>query len=205
VKLVKGQKLLVLRYNITVEPNCIDLHKKVIEQLGYCWFGKIGKIPSAWMLESVFSEESPSIVLFNRVGSFISRLVDFSYETQYEGVPGYYNSQLYENGVYPESYYKLQSMERIDDEELARFIVISSNKTLLDTLNGKAMSSFFFVGYEQLPLTPINKKLKSDRFAQAKQKSDTCKYIKHGICMNRRSINYQYECEHPSKCAKQSF
>ena len=81
MELVKGQKLLVFRYSVNVEPDCISLHQGVIEQFGYCWFGKIGKIPSAWMLEAVFSEKKPSIILFNRFGAYISEVIDFSYET----------------------------------------------------------------------------------------------------------------------------
>ena len=144
-----GQKLLVLRYNTKVEPECIKLHQNVIQQTGYCWFGKIGKIPSAWMLEAVFAEKAPAILLYNRSGTFLSTLEDFSYETQQEGIPEYYINQLYNNGVFPESYFKLTSIEKINTSILEHLFVFSSGKNMHETLNGRAMSSFFFVGYEQ--------------------------------------------------------
>lgn len=199
MKLEKGQKLLVLRYNTKAEPNCIALHEKVIQQLGFCWFGKIGKIPSAWMLEAVFSEKTPAIILYNRSGSYLAELKDFSYDTQYDGIPDYYNEMLYSKGVFPESYYKLNSIERINDQLFERLIVFSSNKSMKDTLSGRAMSSFFFVGYENTSSIP-DKQIKSKRFSPIRQEQTVCKYIKNGICRNRKSINYQYECERPGVC-----
>ena len=202
--LVKGQKLLVLRYNIKAEPKCIELHQKVIDQKGYCWFGKIGKIPSPWMLEAVFADGNPSIILFNRSGAFLAGVSDFSYETQYEGTPEYYSSQLYKNGMYPESYFKLKSIQIIDFNELNDFYVVSSCKRLMDTLNGRAMSSFFFVSYKELP-SSLTRNTVSDRFDQKKQQGNVCRYAKNGMCTNRKSVNFRYDCENPNACIRQSF
>ena len=45
-ELQQGQKLLVLRYGKQIIENCIELHQEIIEEIGYCWFGKLGTVPS---------------------------------------------------------------------------------------------------------------------------------------------------------------
>ena len=43
--LVKGDKFLILRYSNGIY-DCIKKHKEVLNKIGYCWFGKIGVVPS---------------------------------------------------------------------------------------------------------------------------------------------------------------
>lgn len=65
-RLRQGQKLLVLRYGKQIISNCIELHEEKIEDIGFCWFGKLGTIPSNKSIEAVLEEDDPAIVLYAR-------------------------------------------------------------------------------------------------------------------------------------------
>ena len=52
--MVEGQKFLVVRFGTNIVEDCVNKHQEVIEQKGYCWFGKIGVVPSKKVLQSVF-------------------------------------------------------------------------------------------------------------------------------------------------------
>ena len=40
------QKLIVIKYGQNNAYDCIACHKNVIDELGFCGFGKIGKAPN---------------------------------------------------------------------------------------------------------------------------------------------------------------
>ena len=44
-----------------------------------------------------------------------------------------------------------------------------------------------------------------DRFDQKKQQGNVCRYAKNGMCTNRKSVNFRYDCENPNACIRQSF
>ena len=60
--LKNGQKTLIIRYG--KKGNCIEEHNSVIEEDGYCWFGKIGVVPSAKVVQAVLEEDNPIIPIF---------------------------------------------------------------------------------------------------------------------------------------------
>lgn len=43
MKVSKGQKLIAIRYSDFLQANCMELHIEKMKEIGYCWFGKIGK------------------------------------------------------------------------------------------------------------------------------------------------------------------
>ena len=52
-----GKLSLVIKYKEDITKDYIGMHKKIIEEKGYCWFGKIGKntAPIAVITGSNFS------------------------------------------------------------------------------------------------------------------------------------------------------
>lgn len=204
--LCTGQKILVLRYGTDLEKDCITKHKELIETKGYCWFGKIGIPPAMNSYVPVREEKRPTIVLYNRKGSFLCEFLDISYKRPVEGYPSYYKEKLFAKQVFPRCYLKLGSMSAISVDDLSKLYVVSSGNKVLDTLN-KSMSSFLFASYGELS------KEEADRIAKKKKMISNdkrpalpindCLYRQEGICTLKSCISYQYECERPSTCMKQ--
>ena len=60
--LQQGQKLLVLRYGKQIIENCIELHQEKIDSLGYCWFGKLGTVPSKKSIDAMNKKGRKDII-----------------------------------------------------------------------------------------------------------------------------------------------
>lgn len=105
-----GQYFLVLKYSLEYEPQCIALHQEIIEKNGYCWFGKVGKSPSASIIERVMSEKKAALVLYRKGQIHLCTIDDVSYSLQTKAVPEYYLKQR----ISPSVYFKLCSIEPID-------------------------------------------------------------------------------------------
>ena len=123
-----------------------------------------------------------------------------------DGYPEYYESAFFENNNFPGCYFKLGSIAKIPIKSVSNFYVVSSGNDALTTLNN-SMSSFLFVTFGVLSENELEK----IRIKKANTHKETCTtlsindcfYRKEGICTLKSCINYQYECDRPSSCAKQ--
>lgn len=198
-QLKQGQKVLVIRYG--KKKDCIEKHCDVINQIGYCWFGKIGVIPSKKAIDAVVSEDRPAIVLYSQGNAYIANVDSISYDKPDEGYPDYYNDELFDNMVFPKSYYKITDISPLDKDVLKKIKVVSSGSPIVETLN-KSMSSFFFAEYGKAvnrKTKEINEEVKNDVILEV----DDCIYKKDGLCNKKGFVNYKYACERPSSCMGQ--
>lgn len=202
-----GHKILVLRYGNNIVPDCIEKHHEVINEYGYCWFGKIGTSPSSKIINALLEEDEPEIILYKKGKAHLCSLMEVSDKEPIDGYPEYYKEYLYDQMIFPKIYFKLSSIKEIELNELDKCIVCSSRARLIDTLN-RSMSSFIFAmvpdsdskAVGTITVSKEGKYIKSNR--ELLDKND-CVYRKDGKCSNRRCINYQYECDRPSTCIKQ--
>lgn len=201
-ELQQGQKLLILRYGKQIIENCIELHQEVIEEFGYCWFGKLGTVPSKKSIDAVLEEENPSIILYARGLAFLCVIGEVTYDKPEKGYPDYYNAELYDKCSYPTIYFKLASIEQIDVNELEKFTVISSGNSAINTLM-HSMSSFLFISYGKAEISKLEPKEKPKVNKKGKLPENDCVYKKDGICSLKSFVNYQYECNRPSTCMRQ--
>lgn len=201
-ELQQGQKLLVLRYGKQIIENCIELHKEIIEEIGYCWFGKLGTAPSKKSIDAVLEEDNASIILYARNSAFLCRICEVTYDKPEEGYPDYYNTELFEKCSYPTIYFKLTTLEQIDVNELEKFTVISSGNSAINTLM-HSMSSFLFISYGKAEITKLELKEKPKKTKKEKLPENDCVYKKDGKCSLKSFVNYQYECNRPSTCMRQ--
>lgn len=88
----EGTNFLVLKYGKSNMFDCIGNHKKVIEQLGYCWFGKIGKAPGISSLNLILDKEKKTVVLYCQGEAFLCDLMEVSTQRPSEGYPQYYDA-----------------------------------------------------------------------------------------------------------------
>ena len=204
--MVDGQKFLVIRFGTNIVEDCVEKHQDIIEQNGYCWFGKIGVVPSQKVLQSVFEEEKPTLILYTRNKAYICELLETTDKKPIEGYPKYYEDELFETGRVPKIYFKLRSIHKMELSELSKCIICSSGNGLLNTLN-KSMSSFFVaevpnsnsIRREDVTI----KKTRPQKNKTNKLDINDCLYRKDGKCNLKGFVNYQYECTRPSNCIKQ--
>lgn len=199
----KGQKFLVIRYADNIVDNCIDLHREVLEKIGFCWFGKIGTSPSKKILSSVLEEEIPIVVLYKSGEAYECKLLECSEKKPDNGFPEYYKQHLFEASIKPSSYYKLGSIERLSATELGKCIVVSSRNQLTDTLH-RSMASFFYAEFpgDKEKIVQSKPEIKKVEEKILLGEND-CKYRKSGKCTLKSCINYLYDCDRPSMCLKQ--
>lgn len=205
-KIQPGQKMLIVRYGVNIEENCIELHKRIVLSKGYCWFGKIGIVPSKSSYLPVLGEDNPFMILYNRRAAYLCDFLDICFDKPDDGYPSYYQNAFFDRYEFPGCYFKLGSITEIDIERLSEFYVVSSGNDALTTLNS-ARTSFLFVSYGKLSDEEVEK----IRIKKANMQKDNrpvlsvndCYYKKEGICTLKSCISYQYECERPSSCAKQ--
>lgn len=202
LNLKQGQKLLVLRYGKQIIENCIELHQTKIEELGYCWFGKLGTIPSKKSIDAMFVEENPMLILYARSSAYICEVSEVIYDKPNEGVPDYYQAELFDKLSFPTVYFKLISIEPLDINALEKFTVVSSGSTAINTLM-HSMSSFLFVSYGKSQITVEKPKETKKVSKREKLAENDCMYRKEGRCGLRGFVNYQYECDRPAYCIRQ--
>ena len=179
------QQYLLLRYSISEVPDVIEKHQEVINERGYCWFGKIGNIPSSWILNRVFEEEESYLLLYRKDAAFICKLLAYSTRKPLEGIPKYYD----EEGIYPSIYFKLEYINPCDKALLHNSIVVSTGAYVEDVVFHSRIPFMLCMFVDESKLQPLG--------------ANDCRYKKDGFCTCRTCVNYECLCERPSSCAKQ--
>jgi|GEM_PF-524360 len=205
--LMQHPKILLLRYSDFQGNDTIKEHQKVIETQGYCWFGKFGKKISPKYLSTFMEDNTPCTVFLYTAGVLHKcQMNEVSYERPDSGYPDYYDSFLFQKENFtPQVFFKLTSIEPITLDSLEQYVVVSSGKAIIYDLK-KTISSFIIIQDKDAWIPPIKKErvIKEKPHTQKKAANSTsCVYRKNGTCTNRRCINYSYECERPTMCAKQ--
>lgn len=200
--LQQGQKLLVLRYGKQIVADCIELHQKKIDEMGYCWFGKLGTVPSKKSINAMLNEDKPSVILYARGSAFICEVSEVAYNKPEKGYPEYYKTELFNKSAFPTVYFKLISIEPMNTKELEKFVVMSSGNTAMNTLM-HSMTSFLFVSFGKTQAEVNKSKRINKEPRREKLTENDCKYRKEGKCGLKSCVNYQYECDRPANCIKQ--
>lgn len=210
--LVKGDKFLILRYSNGIY-DCIKKHKEVLNRCGYCWFGKIGVVPSMNALREKLNADKQLVVLYCQGDVYLATLLAVSSEKPSIGYPEYYQDFLYKRNIFPKMYFKLGSLEELPKDIFAKCVSLSSRRPLAETV-ARSMASFFYGEYPfedvSLSLPPVKtEKQREHKKTEKPLKKNkiidkhSCVYEDGGICTNRRSVSYGYECERPSSCIRQ--
>ncbi|WP_026664519.1 hypothetical protein [Butyrivibrio sp. FC2001] len=146
----EGQKFLVLKYGTHIIDNCISKHIEVVNKYGYCWFGKVGTIPSDSFMNEILDTDEPTMILCGKDGTYQCVIDCFVKDKPKSGCPPYYKEYLFDKGVYPSEYYRIISIKEIDKAELGKYVCENSRNNLLNSVN-RSMSPFFRA------IVPINK------------------------------------------------
>lgn len=180
------QKYMVLRYSTTSMKDCIEQHISILNDNGYCWFGKIGAVPSKMILDSVYREKKPAIVLYGAINrkkaAFLCRTDIFTTEKPTNGYPKYYDD------LDMSIFFRLLSIEECPDRLLRTSIVCSTGTYVDDALF-----------HSRIPYLLAEYKKHNSETIQL----DDCKYKRNGICNNITCVDYGLNCLSPATCKKQ--
>ncbi|SEM42781.1 hypothetical protein SAMN04487770_13843 [Butyrivibrio sp. ob235] len=195
MKLVESQKFLVIRYSTKAQTDLIEKHKEVIKQYGYCWFGKMGTVLSEKLIKTILGEEQPALVLYKKEKSYLCNISEVIQNCPDRAYPHYYDELLQK----PSTYIKINIIDEIEDDFIRNSIVVSTQNYVLDTMSHSSLSFLIAEYHESINRNSIANK--TDNNLELGQ--NDCRYRKSGMCTYRSCINFEYECERPSSCAKQ--
>lgn len=201
----ENRKILVLRYGVNILSDCIEKHIEVLNEIGYCWFGKIGRAPSVKVINEALQDEKGIIILYSKYGSYICDVDGFQFERPKDGYPCYYDELIFNHGMEPEFYVRIKSIKKIEPSVLSKYFVCSSGNPLPAALN-KSMNSFFVVNEgTQVCNISTNRETKAKKEEKISLQLDIndCRFRQNGICNRRGFVSYQFECIRPSSCAGQ--
>lgn len=204
--MIEGNKVLILKYGTNNMYDCIEKHKELIEKNGYCWFGKIGKMPGETKVKEIMDQEISQIVLYSQGKAYLCDVEGYQIDKPDKGYPAYYDSFLYARNIMPSMYFRLSSLSELKIEELSKCVISKSGRNVIETLT-RSMNSFFYAelpdkNYKK-PEVKEKKERKPKKVEKKEVASNDCIYRIDGICENKRCISYEYECISPSRCAKQ--
>ena len=141
--------------------------------------------------------DHPALLLYCKGNAYLCELEAFTTEKPHGGYPKYYDDEY----IYPCCYFKLKSIDSVSLDILHHLIIRSSGRLLSDVFSGQCTASTFFVAYDEVVELPrfegeVHKKKQS-------QNKGGCVYQREGKCTLFGFINYKYDCDRPSTCARQ--
>ena len=142
-------KTLALRFGETFSPECgtIEAHKKVINKLGYVWYGKTGSPVSDQKLKQM-KEEGTNKILLIHSGGFDRHWAYFEEVSKEippkKGIPSYYVDMAYKF----KTWFKITKIEEAPRDIMSKCYVLSS-KSVLSEASKYSMNPCFFIECEE--------------------------------------------------------
>lgn len=140
----KGRvKTIALRYAENFAPECgtIRAHQKLIDELGFVWYGKLGGSISDEAAFSILKSDDPKILLIHSGSQerFWAHIGEIRRDAPPDvGIPGYYRKDADNFGCW----FKVLEFEKAPNDIMSRCTVPSSGKTL-SAASRHSMSPYF--------------------------------------------------------------
>ena len=129
------------------ESGTISEHQKIIDTLGYVWYGKLGSKISSKVISEIMQEDTPKILLINsgKTGRYWAYITDVSEKKpELKEYPEYYREKSENMKVW----FKINRFEKAPDDILAKCVVSSSGKSLSEA-SKQSMSPYFKTEYKE--------------------------------------------------------
>ena len=142
-------KTIALRFGEHFSPECgtIAAHKKLIDELGYVWYGKMGNPVATRIVEELKSLEDTKILLINsgKADRYWAHISEIKKETpNLMGIPEYYRD-LTEKF---RTWFKVTSFEPAPRDIMSKCHVVSSGAALGE-VSKHSMSPYFIINYDE--------------------------------------------------------
>ncbi len=142
-------KTIALRFGEHFSPECgtIAAHQKLIDELGYVWYGKMGNPVSTRIVEELKSLEDTKILLINsgKADRYWAHVFEIKKETpDLMGIPDYYRDLT----VKFRTWFKVTSFESAPRDIMSKCHVVSSGAALSE-VSKHSMSPYFIINYDE--------------------------------------------------------
>lgn len=142
-------KTIALRFadNIAPKEGTIAEHEKLIERLGFVWYGKFGARVSEKARAEILSADDKRVLLIHSGTSkrYWLHVDNISYETpELSGVPEYYRDKA----ETVRTWFRVKRIEKADRNVMAKCTVASSGSPL-SAVSRHSMSPYFIIDYNE--------------------------------------------------------
>lgn len=144
-------KTIALRFgdNFAPEPGTIALHKQVIEEKSYVWYGKFGNAISKKNETTIMQNDKPRILLIksgcaDRYWAYISDIKRTLSDDELDNVPSYYRDRS--NTI--KCWFKIEKIEVADNKVMSKCIISSTGNPLSNS-SKHSMNPFFIIDYQE--------------------------------------------------------
>lgn len=131
------------RDGLFIEADTILEHQRIIDELGYVWYGKLGRAISHKNKEKILSMQKPKILLMNSGTSIVywAYVSDIVFEKpKISEIPQYYSDRASDFGVW----FKVRKFEMASKNILTKLFVVTSGRQLCETAHF-SMSPVFVI------------------------------------------------------------
>ena len=142
-------RTIALRFadNIAPQEGTIAEHEKIVEELGYVWYGKFGLPVSKRICATILNNENPRILLVNsckteRYWAFIDCITRVAPDDG--DYPNYYADK--KGNI--TTWFRITRFNKADKDICSKCFVCSSGNTLTNT-SRTSMSPYFFIEYKE--------------------------------------------------------
>jgi len=141
-------KTIALRFGEHFSPDCgtIAAHQKVIDQLGYVWYGKMGSPVSARIVRELELHDDTVILLIQsgKPARYWAHVSAIQKETpDLKAIPEYYRNMTERF----KTWFKVTSFETAPKDIMSKCYIVSSG-ALLGEVSRHSMSPYFIIQYE---------------------------------------------------------
>lgn len=116
-----NEEIVVLKFSEAIKTNCMEEHIRVIEEKGFCWYGKVGKSISEKIINLIMNSENRNMLFYKKNGLYIAKVEAVTDKVQVENVPEYYKDLLYSEMNYPNTFFKISKLKPIELAYLDNF------------------------------------------------------------------------------------
>lgn len=140
-------KTIALRFGDHFAPECgtIAAHQRIIDDLGYVWYGKMGTSVSAAIIETLRNQDEARILLINsgKANRYWAHIADVTRDVpDNNGIPEYYRYQTEKF----KTWFKVTRFEPAPNDIMAHCYVASSGAPL-NMASRHSMSPYFIINY----------------------------------------------------------
>ena len=129
------------------ETGTIAEHDRIISQIGYVWYGKLGAAISKKVVEYIFQNEDPKILLIHSGKSerYWAHIDNIQNETPEKlMIPAYYRDKT--SGF--KSWFRVTRFEAAPNNVLSKCKVVSSQR-LLSEVSRSSMNPYFIIELDE--------------------------------------------------------
>lgn len=142
-------KTIALRFsdNFATPAGTIAEHKKLIEENGYAWYGKLGAVVSDKICKEIMKNDKPRILLIHsgrtaRYWAYIDKILKST--PPLGDIPEYYREQA---GIF-KTWFRVKRIEEAEKGVMSSCTVASSGASLSLT-SRSSMSPYFIIEYSE--------------------------------------------------------